>query len=50
MAAMDAATRAEVARHREAGWTQAAIADELGLSKGAVWRACQPETGESAVN
>ena len=45
MAPMDAATRAEVAELREAVWTQAEIAARLGLSKGAVWRACQLETG-----
>ena len=48
MAAMDDATRAEIVQLREAGWTQAAIAAELGVSKGAVWRACQSGTAESA--
>jgi hypothetical protein len=40
---MDRGTSREVGRLREAGWTQAAIAAELGLSKGAVWRACQDD-------
>ena len=43
-------TRVEVAELREAGWTQAEIADGLGLSKGAVWRACQPGADEPAGN
>jgi len=35
---------------RSAGWTQASIADELGLSKGAVWWAYQPATAGAAGN
>jgi hypothetical protein len=45
MAGMDGATRAEIAQLRDAGWTQAAIAAELGLSTSSVWRACQPDAG-----